>query len=203
MWSISWTCWKPRLLRLTACCCCPLVLLTEQPGGITWWKTTKVRLAAIKSCRPLSRANSHHQSTERKPQKVSLKVLRQWDEESVIIFNHRFEAVVSSCTLRDDEAKDIYLDCLKAKLREALAICVQKHFHRPSLTQWVWTFTSAGSANKPKPPKLSSRLSIWQHASRTHHCKKGRISATTVENGDTRLQLAGSPSKDQPPPRGQ
>ena len=45
--------------------------------------------------------------------------------------NHQFEAMASRCTLGDDEAKEIYLDCLRVKLREALAIRLQKHCHRP------------------------------------------------------------------------
>ena len=59
---------------------------------------------------------------ERKSQKVKLWAIRQRDEESVIDFNHHFEAVASCCIHGDDKIKDIYLDCLKAKLREALAI---------------------------------------------------------------------------------
>ena len=52
---------------------------------------------------------------------MKLGALKQWEEESVIDFNHRFETVASRCTLGDDEAKEIYLDCLRVKLREALA----------------------------------------------------------------------------------
>ena len=59
---------------------------------------------------------------ERKCLKVKLRALKQWEEESVIVFNHWFEAVASQCILGDDEAKEIYLDCLRVKLREAQAI---------------------------------------------------------------------------------
>ena len=33
----------------------------------------------------------------------------------------RFEAIASYCTWNDDEAKDVYVNCLKPKFREALA----------------------------------------------------------------------------------
>ena len=46
---------------------------------------------------------------KRKSQKVKLRALRQWDEGSVIDFNHRFEVVASQCTFAEDEAKDFFL----------------------------------------------------------------------------------------------
>ena len=39
---------------------------------------------------------------ERKSLKVKLRALKQQEEESIIDFNHRFEAVASRCTLGDD-----------------------------------------------------------------------------------------------------
>ena len=41
---------------------------------------------------------------------------------SLFDFNHRFEAIASCCTCSDDKVKDIYIKCLKVKLRDDLAI---------------------------------------------------------------------------------
>ena len=72
----------------------------------------------------LKRNWGQHLNTTLLHQKVKLQALKQWDDESVIGFNHRFEAVASCYTLGDDKVKDIYLDCLRIKLREALVIRV-------------------------------------------------------------------------------
>ena len=44
---------------------------------------------------------------EMKSLKVKLWALKQREEESVIDFNHQFEAMTSCCTLGGDEAKEI------------------------------------------------------------------------------------------------
>ena len=59
---------------------------------------------------------------ERKTQKLKLKALRQKDSESVIEFNDRFDALASECYYGEDEAKDIYVDCLRPRLRDALDV---------------------------------------------------------------------------------
>ena len=79
------------------------------------YKTYAEPRAAFKACFTPPEA-------ERKSLKVKPWALKQREEESVIDFNHRFETMASCCTLGDNEAKDIYLDCLGVKLREVLAI---------------------------------------------------------------------------------
>ena len=59
---------------------------------------------------------------ERKTQKLKLRGLRQRDDESVIEFNDRFDALEDKCQFGGDKVKDNYVDCLCAQLREALDI---------------------------------------------------------------------------------
>ena len=59
---------------------------------------------------------------ERKMQKLKLKALQQTDSESVIEFNDWFDAIAPICHYGEDEAKDIYVDCLHPRLRDALDV---------------------------------------------------------------------------------
>ena len=59
---------------------------------------------------------------ERKTQKLKLRGLHQKNDESVIEFNDKFNALADKYHFGEDKVKDIYVDCLRARLREALDI---------------------------------------------------------------------------------
>ena len=59
---------------------------------------------------------------ERKTQKLKLRALCQKDAKSVFEFNDRFNALASKCFYGEDKVKDIYVDCLKPRLRDALDV---------------------------------------------------------------------------------
>ena len=126
--------------------------LTEK--AVRWYhheKDSKGTYTTYAELRAAFRARFTTSKAERKSLKVKLRALKQWEEDSVIDFNHRFEAVASCCTLGDDEAKEIYLDCLRVKLREALAISTTlkvKNTASPTHHSWATLY-------------LSTPLPIW------------------------------------------
>ena len=59
---------------------------------------------------------------ERRAHQQKLRSQRQGDNEPVLDFNHRFEALAAQCHMSDDDVRDVYVDALRPNLRQALSI---------------------------------------------------------------------------------
>ena len=65
---------------------------------------------------------------EKRAHTHKLRQTKQADNESVLDFNVRFEALAAKCDLPDEDVRDAYVDALRTQIREAIAIkCPDTH----------------------------------------------------------------------------